>query len=160
HNLAWLGKLRWIMESSLTKTLAAKHQTSVSKIYRKHRLIITTVDGPRKCLKVSLERKGSTPLVAIFGGLSLRRRIRAVLQDQRLRYAPVRSEVVTRLLAQQCEVCGATEKLEVHHIRKLADLTVKGRREKPVWAKRMAARRRKTLVLCQRCHIELHAGRL
>ncbi|WP_416212319.1 hypothetical protein [Nostoc sp. DedQUE09] len=31
-----------------------------------------------------------------------------------------RSEVVQRLLAQECEICGATDNIEVHHIRKLA----------------------------------------
>src|SRR6266849_8674262 len=51
------------------------------------------------------------------------------------------------------------ENIEVHHIRKLADLNVEGRPEKPAWVKRMAARRRKTLVVCQDCHDAIHTGR-
>src|SRR5258708_11199907 len=70
-----------------------------------------------------------------------------------------RSELVKRLLADTCEMCGSKEDIEVHHIRKLADLNIEGRPEKPVWVKRMAARRRKTLVVCQNCHDAIHAGR-
>jgi hypothetical protein len=47
-------------------------------------------------------------------------------------------------------------KCEVHHIRKLADLNRPGQREKPLWVRRMAARRRKTLVACQPCHEDIH----
>ena len=49
--------------------------------------------------------------------------------------------------------------LEVHHIRKLADLNRPGRCTKPAWMHLMAMRRRKTLVLCRRCHENIHAGR-
>ena len=37
--------------------------------------------------------------------------------------------------------------LEVHHVRKLADLSKPGRREKPAWMHLMAKRRRKTLII-------------
>ncbi|MGF1523192.1 MAG: hypothetical protein ACFBSF_12825 [Leptolyngbyaceae cyanobacterium] len=69
-----------------------------------------------------------------------------------------RSEVTQRLLAQVCELCGATEKIEVHHIRKLADLERTGQTPKPNWVKAMAARKRKTLVVCQACHQAIHSG--
>ena len=49
--------------------------------------------------------------------------------------------------------------LEVHHIRKLADLNRPGRPEKPPWIHLMAMRRRKTLVICRSCHENIHAGR-
>jgi AI2M/AI1M-like HNH endonuclease len=48
---------------------------------------------------------------------------------------------------------------EGHHVRKLADLSKPGQREKPLWVRRMASRRRKTLVLCQQCHEEIHRER-
>ncbi|WP_420795785.1 hypothetical protein [Ktedonobacter racemifer] len=34
-----------------------------------------------------------------------------------------------------------------------------GRRKKPEWMKQMAARRRKTLVVCRSCHEAIHGGR-
>ena len=70
-----------------------------------------------------------------------------------------RSEVVQRLLADACELCGSTEQVEVHHIRALKDLNPKGRKHLPEWAVRMAARHRKTLVVCRDCHENVHAGR-
>ncbi len=47
------------------------------------------------------------------------------------RPANKRSEVVQRLLAGKCELCGRKEELiQVHHIRKLADIDKPGRRPK------------------------------
>jgi hypothetical protein len=69
------------------------------------------------------------------------------------------TELVDRLLANKCELCGSTEECEVHHVRKLADLDKPGRRAKPAWAKVMIARRRKTLVLCRVCHHDIHNGK-
>ncbi|HEY6408065.1 MAG TPA: hypothetical protein VIY29_11415, partial [Ktedonobacteraceae bacterium] len=69
-----------------------------------------------------------------------------------------RNELIKRLLADTCELCGSKEQVEVHHIRKLADLNAKGRKEKPRWIQIMAARRRKTLITCRRCHENIHYG--
>lgn len=68
-----------------------------------------------------------------------------------------RSELVERLLAQKCELCGATEQIEVDHLRKLANLKLKGRATPPEWVVKMVARKRKTLVVCQKCHNQIHA---
>ena len=64
-----------------------------------------------------------------------------------------------RLLAQKCELCGVEETCQVHYLHKLADLNRPGRGEKPPWIKRMAACRRKTLVVCQECHEAIHRER-
>ncbi|WP_329845200.1 hypothetical protein [Xenorhabdus bovienii] len=67
---------------------------------------------------------------------------------------------MSRLLAQTCEICGITDShFEVHHIRKLSVLNQRGRKEKPMWIKQMASRRRKTLVVCVKCHEEIHRVR-
>jgi hypothetical protein len=64
-----------------------------------------------------------------------------------------------RRMAQKCELCGAEKTCQVHHVHKLADLNRAGQGEKPPWIKRMAARRRKTLVVCQKCHEVIHCER-
>jgi putative transposase len=46
--------------------------------------------------------------------------------------------------------------VEVHQVRRLADL-VKPGRPQPAWAQLMAKRRRKTLVVCRACHDRIHA---
>ncbi|WP_373862875.1 HNH endonuclease [Nocardia amamiensis] len=66
-------------------------------------------------------------------------------------------EILTRLLADTCELCGTVGEVEVHHIRKLAELGIPGRRQ-PQWITAMANRRRKTLVVCTICHGHIHTG--
>jgi group II intron reverse transcriptase/maturase len=161
HNVCWLWKLHWVMQTALLKTLAHKHKARVTAMARKYQSTTTTPYGPMKCLETRVERPGKEPLVARFGGIPLRRQKTAILTDQHPVYLKTsRNELIKRLLAETCEVCGATENCEVHHIRKLADLKQKGRRAKPVWVQIMAARRRKTLVVCRPCHDAIHAGRL
>jgi len=156
-----LRRLHWVMETSLLKTLAAKHKSTVTKMARKYKAVVDTPDGPRTCLRTVIARgEGKKPLVAWFGGLPLTRQKKVALIDR----APVLAttqgnELIHRLLAGRCELCGSTQRLEVHHIRKLADLNQPGRKEKPAWMRTMAKRRRKTLVLCRHCHEDTHAGR-
>lgn len=161
QNLCWFWRLHWIMESSLLKTLAFKHRSTMMKIKEKYHT--ETVDKKTgktlKCLKVTVEREGKRPLTAQWGGISLTHQKHAVINDTPYRVYGGRTELIKRLLANQCELCGSTENIEVHHIRKLADLNVKGRKEKTVWAQIMAARNRKTLVLCHDCHVKIHNGK-
>ncbi len=69
-----------------------------------------------------------------------------------------RSEVVQSLLYGKCLLCGV-KGVEIHHIRKLADINRPGRRPKEPWEKVMAARRRKFIPVCIPCHDGIHAGR-
>jgi group II intron reverse transcriptase/maturase len=156
-----LNRLHWVMETSLLKTLAGKHGSSVAKMARKYKATVDTPYGSRVCFQTTVERgEGKKPLVARFGGIPLRRQKKAVLIDRSpVLFTTSGNELIHRLLTGRCEVCGSTERLEVHHIRKLADLTKPGRNEKPAWVQIMAKRRRKTLVTCTRCHDAIHAGR-
>jgi hypothetical protein len=64
-----------------------------------------------------------------------------------------------RLLEGRCELCGNTEQVRVHQIRKLADLGPPGQPGTPEWMDTMARLRRKTLVVCQPCHATIHNRR-
>jgi Reverse transcriptase (RNA-dependent DNA polymerase)/Type II intron maturase len=160
HNVGWFNKLHWVAETSLLKTLAGKHRSTVTKMAKRYKATIETIYGPRKCLQVVVQRgDNKKPLVAHFGGIPLKRKQEAILVDRLPQFVMTnRSELLQRMRADTCELCGSREKVEVHHIRKLADLDKPGRREKPVWVKQMAARRRKTLIVCRKCHEEIHAG--
>jgi hypothetical protein len=162
QNVSQFAKLHWVMETSLLHTLASKHQTTVMAMVQKYKSTIPTAYGPKPCLKVVVPRGSEKPpLVAVFGGIPLRRQKTAILVDRHPRpYRNERSDLLQRLLANACELCGTRAPCEVHHIRKLADLKVKGRAEKPTWVIRMAARQRKTMVVCQACHRAIHAGTL
>ena len=160
-NVSHFGKLRGVMEMSLARSLAAKHKSTARKMRRLYKGVVETEHGPRVCLKVVEQRdNGKRPLVAYFGGIPLKRQRQAVLVDQQpQRYRTDRTELIKRLLADECEMCGSTVDVEVHHIRALRDLNVKGQREKPQWVQLMAARQRKTLVVCRTCHMNIHHGR-
>jgi hypothetical protein len=164
YNMHVLGQLKWVMEQSLTMTLASKHHMSVPSVYDQFKAELEVDGMTRKGLRVTVPRDGKKPLVAEWGGISLKWDIKATLQDQPppIRNWVGRSELEKRLLAQVCEYCGATkhtDRIEVHHIRALKDLNQYTGHEKPAWVKNMAARRRKTLVLCRTCHEDVHAGR-
>jgi group II intron reverse transcriptase/maturase len=155
-----LQRLHWVMETSLLKTLAGKHRSTVTTLAGKYKATVQTPDGPRKCLQVIVPRDHRRkPLVARFGAIPLRRNRAAVLTDLSPTMASTkRNELIHRLLAECCEVCGSRTNIEVHHVRKLADLHRPGRPDKPAWVHLMAMRRRKTLVVCRRCHENIHTG--
>ncbi len=157
-----LGRLKGVMQRSLTKTLARKFRITVPAVYRRYRATLQTEHGPRQGLRVTIERGADRPpLVAHWGGISLARQTTAVSlnDDPPSIWNSRHAEVAQRLLADTCELCGSREKVEVHHIRHLKDLRRKGRAEQPAWVKQMAARRRKTLLVCRTCHEDIHAGR-
>lgn len=81
----------------------------------------------------------------------------ADLNDDPARIWSHGSEIAQRLLADECELCGSRKQVEVHHIRALKDLNRKGRNNPPEWARLMAARHRKTLVVCRACHESIHS---
>jgi group II intron reverse transcriptase/maturase len=155
-----LEKLRWVMETSMLKTLAGKHKSTVAKMVRKYKARIDTPDGSRTCFQVTVHRdQGRKPLVARFGGIPLTRKRTAVLTDLKPIMATVKgNELIRRLVAGRCELCEERTGLQVHHIRKLADLNKPGRPERPSWVHLMAMRKRKTLVVCEQCHQHIHAG--
>lgn len=159
-NACWLSKLHWVMEGSLLKTLAAKHQSSMRKMKQQYEATTTDTRTGKllKCLEVRVERDGKKPLIARWGGISLSRQLRAPMSDQPYQVVGGRTELVKRLQANECELCGSHENVEVHHIRKLADLQKPGRKAKSRWEQEMAARQRKTLVVCRICHEAIHKG--
>ncbi len=159
--------IKWVLQTSLTKTLASKFRVSVSTIYKRYQTAIPdeTWEGTRKVLRVVIERPDKEPLVAVFGGFPFKR-VPDGMASAEFNFAQAwsfpatrRSEVVQRLLAGKCELCGAEGPVQMHHIRKLADIDRAGRRPKAEWQKIMSARRRKTLAVCKECHGAIHAGR-
>jgi len=150
-----LTRLRWAAETSMLKTLAAKHESSVTKMARKYKATIATPHGPRTCFQATVERAGKKPLVARFGGIPLKRQKKAVIDDRLPAPPASRNELVTRLRAGWCELCEQRGQVEVHQVRRLADLAG-NRQPQPEWAQLMARRRRKTLVVCPDCHQRIH----
>ena len=156
-----LRRLHWVMLTSMLKTLAAKHRSTVTTMAGKYRTTVVTPYGRRRCFQVSVQRNGRKPLVAQFGGIPLRRQKKAILIDRLAVPGATRRkgrELISRLRAGRCELCEHKAEVHVHHVRALADLIQPGRPQ-PAWAQLMAKRRRKTLVVCRPCHDIIHARR-
>jgi hypothetical protein len=153
-----LNRLQWVMLTSMLKTLAGKHRSTVSKMADKYQAAIDTPSGPRVCFQATVEHAGRKPQVARFGGIPLKRQKKAVLDDRRP--APLTgrrpgSELLARLRRGRCELCEQRAQVQVHQVPKLAQLTTPGRPQ-PVWAQLMARMRRKTLIVCPSCHDSIH----
>jgi group II intron reverse transcriptase/maturase len=159
YNLHTLNPLKYVMECSLTKTLAHKFSVSVTKVYEKYRAELTVEGKKYKGLQVTIPRPDKKPLVATWGGVSLAWDLQATLEEQPTHVYTAHSELVQRLLADYCEYCGSPEEVEVHHVRAMKNLHQYPGREKPEWVKRMITLRRKTLLLCRTCHEDVTYGR-
>jgi group II intron reverse transcriptase/maturase len=156
-NDVWrLGALRWDAETSMLKTLAAKHKSTVAKTAARYKAKVETPHGLRTCLEARIRRDGKPDLVARFGGIPLVRKKNAVLRDTVTRPVPhPRKELVHRLLKRRCELCEEAGAVLVHQVRKLASLGEPGPGQ-PAWAAEMARMRRKTLIVCRACHDAIH----
>jgi len=161
RNIRSFGRVERTIRLSLLKTLAGKHKTTVGKTFARFKHRHERLDGSRMGLQVIVEREGKKSLVAKFGELPLKRQKDAVIQDEKPRWTrrAKRTELVQRLMADACELCGSKEGVNVHHIRALKDLNKPGRSAIPTHVYIMSARRRKTLVVCHKCHVAIHNGR-
>ena len=162
YNMHTLDKLRWIMEASLTKTLAHKFRMSVSKVYEKYSAKVEISGKERRVLQVVVPKhdKSKKPLVATWGGIPLSWDIKATVTERPIRVRwNGQTELIRRLKVGYCERCGRMEQLEVHHVRAMKDLHEYPGREKPPWVRRMIALQRKTMVLCTTCHDDIQYGR-
>jgi group II intron reverse transcriptase/maturase len=156
---AWrLRTLRWHAEVSMLKTLALKHQSTVSKMAARHKAKVITGDGPRTCFEARRKRTGKPDLVARFGGIILRQDRRAVITEPvPVRVRVPRRELLARLRQRECELCETGTTVAVHQVTGLRELGKPGPGQ-PAWAALMAKKRRKTLIVCAPCHDWIHAN--
>uniref|UniRef100_UPI0023305A44 reverse transcriptase/maturase family protein n=1 Tax=Aquimarina algiphila TaxID=2047982 RepID=UPI0023305A44 len=159
QNLSKLNLLRHTLETSLVKTLANKYKTTCAKIYKKYGATITIAEGSYKVLQVIVPREGKKPLKTHFGAIPLIFNKRAKINDKKEYWTwNKRTEIIERLLADKCELCGSKESIEMHHIRKLSDIKPKNGKPVAEWKYFMNARQRKSLAVCKKCHIKIHNG--
>jgi group II intron reverse transcriptase/maturase len=158
HNVGRLSTLRWNAETSMLKTLAAKHKSSVTAMAARHKATVVTRDGPRTCFEAIRHRAGKKDLVARFGGIPLRRDKTAVITERGpVRAGYPRKELVRRLQRRLCELCEHGTTVTVHQVAGLSQLGLPGPGQ-PAWATLMAKKRRKTLIVCADCHDYIHAN--
>lgn len=105
-----------------------------------------------------LTRRGKVKSRTLYNGGFKRKKMASIFMEDAYPNTVAYSGgygLMNRLSAQKCELCGATGVLEMHHIRKMKDL--KGKQD---WERKMIARQRKTLAVCEKCHDMIHVGKL
>lgn len=152
-----LYPVKWIYLQSLVKTLANKHKQSAAWVYQRYYR-----ESPQRVMGITVEvaRENRRPVTAWFGAKPIRFDKWATSGDVKRRLIINRSELLERLLAEKCELCGSTEGIQVHHMRKLKDVKKQcsSHKEAPQWAAKMLNLGRKTLIVCTQCHREIHSG--
>lgn len=153
--------VKGVFMMAAAKTLACKHKTKVTRIFRKYKRI-SEQGMVALIVEVPNPNNPNRPLQAKLGDQPIRTSFSEVIRDRvNQPHDPfTRNELTRRLLANQCELCGATEGINVHHVRKLADIQkrYRGRKDPPNWVTFMMTRRRKTVVVCKTCHRQIHNG--
>jgi hypothetical protein len=151
--------VKHMFTESAVRTLANKHKTTRGRIYARYKR--RSVRGV-KALIVEAPNLNNPekPYRAALGDKPIRTSFSSVMQDKKQELYIGRNDIVRRLLADTCELCGSQDQIAVHHVRKLADLKRKhqGTKSKPDWIKFMLTRNRKTVVVCRRCHTDIHGG--
>jgi group II intron reverse transcriptase/maturase len=149
------SNILWLTTASFLRTLADKHRSTL-KQEAKH-----LKRGPNHYVVTYTKDDGTTREYELVSSTRQLER-KKVSFDTNLdcipseRHYRTNTELGQRLRANECEWCGTRQRpIEVHHIRKLKNLAGKS-----PWERIMLARRRKTLILCKTCHVNLHAGRL
>lgn len=156
-----IGHVRWVMMQSMVKTLKRNSKTSVRSIYGKY--YKRSQKTGCKHFRVEIPREDKRPLVATFGEELLKPNPNAYIRDDKSIEYHVRPDrqLVQRLLADKCELCGKQGPTEGHHVRKLSDVKkkYKGRKDPPKWAVWMMRKNRKAIFVCRACHNDITLGR-
>lgn len=152
NNSSIINSYKYILEYSMYKTYGTKYRTTVHKVIEKFRC--------NKEFAVRYKNSKGQVRMQVFYHDGFKRQEKALpssvdIIPNDMKYFGS-TNLIDRLKAGKCEVCGRTNvPIEIHHVHKLKDL--KG---KNFWEALMIARRRKTLALCRECHDKLHCGKL
>jgi group II intron reverse transcriptase/maturase len=146
NNCSSLGKLSYIMQYSMYKTFAQKYRTTVSHIRNKY------MRNGHFSVRYRLKSGVVKDLTFYHDGFKKKSPMSFKNIDNlpKPMYHYTTTSLVNRLKVDKCEMCGATGKLTMHHVRKLKDLKGKNPLEK-----RMITRKRKTIALCGECNKNL-----
>lgn len=145
-----LNNFNYIMEYSMYKTFAGKYKSCTRKINKKYR-----TNG--KFIIKHMTKTGVRERNFYNGGFKRKKPTYKSECDimPRTIYTAGRTSLVERLKACECELCGASGDLVMHHVRKLKNL-----QGKESWERHMIARKRKTIAVCRSCHKKIHDGKI
>lgn len=150
---------------SMIKTIARKEKSSVKKVFNKYGISVPRKigTGTLHIIGMKYKTKNGEKTITYFND-SLKKIDKPMTKiNDIFGQNFIGGQLIKRINANQCELCGAdTSELEVHHIRKLKDITRKYKKRGtaiPNWVMLMSTIKRKTLVVCHKCHVNIHTGK-
>jgi len=162
-----INKFKYYHYVSLMKTIARKEKSSVNEVGEKYRIDVPRKQGTgtRRIVGVKYKTKNGEQTMTYFNeSLKMVKEPNTIMSDMYYPAINKGSQLIKRLNANMCELCGTPEgNFEVHHVRKLKDIKAKYRKRGkiiPDWVLTMSKIRRKTLIVCENCHDKIHAGKL
>lgn len=151
-NVSNLGKFHSIMRGSCLKTLAAKYNSSVMKMYKKYR-------SEKGDVGVNYKTKGGMKRCEFYHeGFKRNKNVAPEFVDVMPQYRGriKQNSLAGRLKSGKCEACGASPvKVYMHHVKRLKDLNADNE-----FDELMMKKRRKSLALCPKCYEEAKSFRL
>lgn len=146
---AALNNFKYIMEYSMYKTFAGKYKSSTRKINAKYRR------NGKFTVKVPTKKGADRERYFYDSSFKRKKPSRESIYDEQPHSIcdAGRTSLIARLKAHKCELCGETDDLVMHHVRKLKNL-----QGKESWERHMIARKRKTIAVCRSCHKKIHDG--
>lgn len=159
-----IAKFRYYHYFSMIRTIARKEKSSVKKVYGKYGIEVPRKKGTGTIPIIGTRYKtknGQKTITYFNDSLKKENEPRTNVKDI-FGQSFVGGQLIKRINANQCELCGIeTSDLEIHHIRKLKDITRKYKKRGsniPNWVLLMSTIKRKTLVVCHNCHVSIHTG--
>lgn len=147
-----MWQLKYVMEYSCLKTLANKYKSTVAKMKTKYK--------QGKYWGIKYQTKPGERIAYFYKDGFTKKKVshkKDIDTKPNLYVYQGKTDLEQRLNAKECELCGDNHpdtKFEVHHVNKVKNL--KG---KTYWEMMMIAKQRKTLVVCKKCHNEIHKTR-
>jgi hypothetical protein len=152
-NYGSLGRIHYILKYSCILTLASKLKLiTAKKVFKKFGINIAIKDEKGKILTSFPDVKLAKPKTFhIKSALDTN----PLARLEKLANATFRSKAV---LDKPCTVCGSTENIEMHHVRKLRDS--KKLLKSDYLTNLMSRMNRKQVPICRPCHIKYHRGEI
>jgi group II intron reverse transcriptase/maturase len=147
-NFASLSRIQYILRYSLAKTLAHKYRRTMAEMFRRHgrnlRFEWQLRDGGRKSVDFA-ENSDWTVKTDAFAA-----------HPPNLDLLGWHTQLRTRSkLGFPCLICGATENVEMHHVRHIRKMGV---RKPKGFQTVLRALNRKQIPVCEGCHAKIHKG--
>lgn len=163
-----VGKFKFYHYYSLIKTIARKEKSSAKKVIDKYGIEVKRKNGTgtRRVVGITYETKNGSRTQTYFNDSLVKKDEPSKTVSDKLEIRiPHRCQLIDRLNANECELCGKqgqSNEFEVHHVRKLKDVKrkyAKRGKDAPEWVLRMSRMNRKTLIVCKDCHNRIHSGK-